>query len=311
MTAGMGSGLVVGVDLGGTKIRAGIADAGGDILGEAVEPTRSGSGLAAQIAGLVESLGTAAGGGRVLATAIGGAGVPDGDQGTFHLAPNLGDMGGFGFVAELESRLGHRVIIENDANIAALGELAYGVGRGESSFAFVSVGTGIGVGLVLGGRLWSGAAGAAGEVGFLPLGADPLDRANHRRGALEERVAGDVLVRRYVDLGGEGRPVTARDVFDRAGAGDASATAALDEEARWLAHALVAIDAVVNPGLFVLGGGIGSRIELIAPMRSWLERLDRPALRVQVSALGSSAPVLGAVRLALDTLVTTTEREPS
>ncbi|KTS85993.1 hypothetical protein NS183_11635 [Microbacterium testaceum] len=303
--------LVVGIDLGGTKVRAGVAAIDGTLLDEVVELTRIGADLVPQITDLVAMLRDRVGGGEVLVTAIGGAGVPDGDQGTFDLAPNLGDLGQFGLVAELEAALGHRVVLENDVNIAALGELADGVGRGEDSFAFVAVGTGIGVGLVLNGALWTGASGGAGEVGYLPFGADPLDPANHRRGPLEERVAGDVLARRYAEAVHGDLALTARDVFARADIGDAAAIGAIDEEARWIAYVLVAIDAVVNPGLFVLGGGIGGRIELLPPLRNWLARLGRPSLRINVSTLGSSAPILGAVRLALDILTTSTEREPS
>lgn len=302
--------LVVGIDLGGTKIRAGVAAMDGAVLHEAVEPTRGGRDLLLQLVQLVERLELAAGG-RVVVAAIGGAGVPDDADGSFSLAPNISGLDGVGLVGELETRLGHRVVIENDVNIAALGELSDGVGRGEPSFAFVAVGTGIGVGLVLDGRLWRGAAGGAGEVGYLPIGADPLDPVNQRRGALEERLAGDALARRYADAAGETGPVTAHEVFERAAADDPAALAALDEEARWLAYALVSLDAVVDPGLFVLGGGIGGRVELLAPLRAWLGRLGRASLRVRLSALGSSAPVLGAIRLAIDTIANSTEREAS
>ncbi|UAJ78407.1 ROK family protein [Leifsonia sp. ZF2019] len=301
--------LVVGIDLGGTKVRAGVAAMDGALLHEVVEATRRGPGLLAQLAELIGRMERTAGG-RVVATAIGGAGVPDDDQGSFSLAPNLSGLDGVGLVGELETRLGHRVVIENDVNIAALGELSDGVGRSEPSFAFVAVGTGIGVGLVLDGRLWSGAAGGAGEVGYLPIGADPLDPANHRRGALEERLAGDALARRYAEAAGETGPVSAHEVFDRAAAGDPAAVSALDEEARWLAYALVSLEAVVDPGLFVLGGGIGGRVELLAPLRAWLVRLGRASVRVRLSTLGPSAPVLGAIRLAIDT-ATRTEREAS
>lgn len=311
MSTGGAREVVVGIDLGGTKVRAGIAGVDGAVLNELVEPTRRGPELLGQLERLVERLTASVGGARVVATAIGGAGVPDDEEGTFSLAPNLGELDDVGLVGELEARLGHPVVIENDVNVAALGELTDGVGRGESSFAFVAVGTGIGVGLVLDGRLWSGASGGAGEVGYLPIGTDPLDPRNQRRGALEEKLAGDVLARRYAEAVGATGEITAHDVFERAGAGDPDALAALDEEARWLAHALVALDAVVDPGLFVLGGGIGGRVELLPPLRTWLARLGRPALRVRVSALGSAAPILGAVRLAIDTLVTSTEREAS
>ncbi|MFZ4896304.1 ROK family protein [Plantibacter sp. Mn2098] len=306
------TGFVVGIDLGGTKVRAGIADLSGRVLYELTEPTIDGAGrgLVLQLSDMVAKLAEAAGATSVdvVATAIGGAGVADGDSGRFDRAPNLGDLAGFSLTTELESALGHPVILENDVNIAALGELHEGAGAKHDSFAFVSVGTGIGVGLILDGKLWTGARGGAGEIGYLPLGADPLDPASHRRGALEEVVAGDAITGRYTT--GSGEPLhNAAAVFDRAELGDPHATASLDAEARWLAHALVAVDAVVNPGLFVLGGGIGTRVELLEPIRDWLVLLGRPDLEVVISSLGSHAPIVGAVRLAIDTVLRSEETE--
>ncbi|MGG7509848.1 ROK family protein [Plantibacter sp. YIM 135249] len=296
--------FVVGIDLGGTKVRAGLADLTGRVLYEVAEPTIDGGGrgLVTQLADIVSRLAVAAGATSVdvVATAIGGAGVADGSSGQFDRAPNLGDLAGFSLTGELETALGHPVVLENDVNIAALGELHEGAGERHDSFAFVSVGTGIGVGLILDGKLWAGANGGAGEIGYLPLGADPLDPVSHRRGALEEVVAGDAITGRYTLHSGEASH-SAAEVFDRAELGDAHAVASLDAEARWLAHALVAVDAVVNPGLFVLGGGIGTRVELLEPIRDWLVRLGRPDLQVVISTLGSHAPIAGAVRLAIDT----------
>jgi glucokinase len=303
--------FVVGVDLGGTKVRAGIATIDGEVLFELIEPTVAGGGrdLVPQLTSLVTRLASAVGSAlsAVGATAIGGAGVPDEGAGRFDRAPNLGELEGFNLTAELEATLEHRVVLENDVNIAAIGELHDGIGTQHDSFAFVSVGTGIGVGLILNRRLWTGVKGSAGEIGYLPFGADPLDPASHRRGALEEAVAGDALGRRFAASGGQ--TASAVDVFEHAGRGDARAIASLEEEARWLAHALVAVDAVVNPGVFVLGGGIGTRIELLDPIRTWLIRLGRPELEVVITTLGSRAPIMGAVRLAIETTLRPRERE--
>ncbi|WP_235493582.1 ROK family protein [Leifsonia sp. Leaf336] len=303
---------VVGIDLGGTKVRAGIATIAGEILHETTEPTRDGRAIVAQVTEMVRGLAAAVGASRasIVATAIGGAGVPDSSTGKFDLAPNLGDLEGFDVVAELEGRLGHPVVIDNDVNIAALGELHSGVGTEVDTFAFVSVGTGIGVGVVLDRRIWQGVRGGAGEIGYLPIGSDPLDPGNQRRGALEEVVSGDSIAQRFQVASGRARS-SAVEVFELAAGGDPDALASLDEEARWLAHAILAVDAVVDPGLFVLGGGIGSREELLAPVLHWLGRLGRPTIEVRISPLGSSAPILGAVRLAIDAAPLSTEREAS
>lgn len=294
-------GFLVGIDLGGTKIRAGIADSAGAILAERkVKTETGGSNAVHQIVSIVEDLCAAIGAdvSRVAATGIGGAGVPDEAGTSFDLAPNLQDISETPFVRQLSLQLGHPVLIENDVNVAALGELHYGLGRGHSDFVYVAVGTGIGMGIIGGGRLVRGAHGAAGEIGFLPFGADPLDPATRVRGALEEETAGDAIVRRYQQS--TGKDCSPRDIFLAAAAGDSSAVATIDTEARWIAAALAAVNAVLDPELVVLGGGIGSRSALQPLIHSWLDRYGVASLDVHLSTLGHHAPVAGAVRVALE-----------
>lgn len=290
--------VLVGVDLGGTKMHVGVAqmsDATLALLAERIVPTPSAGGtelrdaLVAAIAELVPATET------VAAIGLGGAGVPQANGG-FSAAPNLGDVE-FDLAASLSEHFGCPVTIDNDANVAALGELVSG-GNDLTSFGYVAIGTGIGMGLVLDSELVRGASNAAGEIGYLPFGTDPLDAANHRRGALEEAVAGDVLAAR--DSGA----TTVRDVFDRAAAGEPEAIEALDVQAKWVAHALAAVIAVVDPGAFVLGGGIGSREELWAPIQNWLARLGYPNVPLSISTLGSAGAVLGAIELARRSLPT-------
>lgn len=298
-TASSPPSYVVGVDLGGTKIRGGIATSSGAIIAERKVETQADD-LIGQIARLVESLCQDADAdiNHVVATGIGGAGVPDSGGESFGKAPNLSGVDGASFAGQLAHMLGHPVMIENDVNVAALGELKYGVGLTHQDFVFISVGTGIGMGVVSNGRLVRGAHGAAGEIGFLPMGADPFDPRTRRRGAFEEVVAGDALTGRYHHA--TGTVVTAEEVFARAAQGDAAAIATLDEQAKWLATAIVAVDAILDPQVVVLGGGIGSRADLLEVIRGWLDRLGAPAIDVRISELGSRAPVAGAVLLALD-----------
>ncbi|HEY0902489.1 MAG TPA: ROK family protein [Marmoricola sp.] len=294
---------VVGVDLGGTKIRAGLASMDGSILSDrTVRTSRSGAEVKTQLVEITRQLSHDAGieVGSIMATGVGGAGVPDLDDDGFSRAPNLALMDRRGFRASLVDALGHDVVLENDVNVAAVGELHCGVGRKHRNFVCISVGTGVGMGIVVDGRLMRGAHSAAGEIGYLPIGEDPLDPANHRRGPLEEILAGDRLVQRFTDA--TGHDVDAETVFERALAGDAQASKAIDVEAKWLAHAILAVNAVLDTEVVVLTGGIGGRPELLRATTDWLTRLGWTRPPVIQSGLGADAPIIGAVRLALDAI---------
>ncbi|MBL6279779.1 ROK family protein [Micromonospora fiedleri] len=299
-TSSAPAGYVTGVDLGGTKVLAALADLTGHIVAEDVLATdpRGGTAVAAQIDTLLRGLARRGGvdWSQVRATAVGLPGAPDPETGTVGLSPNVSELGAFDVRTELTRRLGHPVVLDNDVNMAAAGERWLGSGRTHRHFVFVAVGTGIGMGIVLDGELVRGARGAAGEISYLPLGTDPFDPANQIRGALEEAVAGSALAARYRTATGEqvGVPV----IFDRAAAGDQAARAAIDEEARLIALAAVAVTAVLDPEAVVLGGGIGARVELVEPVRRWVAALSADVPLIKTSQLGDRAGVLGAIAVA-------------
>jgi glucokinase len=118
-------------------------------------------------------------------------------------------------------------------------------------------------------------------------------------------LAGDALAARYTAATGEQLPAT--QIFTRATAGDPQAIAAIDEEAHWLAITVIAVKAILDPQVFVLGGGIGSRKELLPGIRTWLQKLGAHEIDIRSSELGHRAPVAGAVRLALNAVVSATE----
>jgi glucokinase len=292
---------VIGVDLGGTKIRAGIATMSGELLAEKrTDTSNDGSDVIGQIHSLAlelcDTIGITLD--RIVATGVGGAGVPDNTGTTFELAPNLTALSAIPFTERLSALLGHQVVIENDVNVSAVGELVAGLGRGHSDFVFISVGTGVGMGIIANGSLLRGAKGAAGEIGFLPFGADPLDPANHVRGPLEEVTAGDAVSGRF--LFSAGSVLSPEEIFTLATTGDERAVDAVDEEARWLAAGIVAVNAVLAPELVVLGGGIGTRADLLPRITSWLGRFGQPDLTIRVSELGHLAPVIGAMTIAIE-----------
>ena len=285
---------VIGVDLGGTHLRAALADGSGRLLAQLDERTRAD--LVEQLERVIGELATVQAGPRVARTVIGGAGVPDGNDSLSH-APNLTLSPGVALARLLSERVGHPVTLENDVNVAAVGELYDGVGRTHRDFVVVSVGTGIGAGVVLDGRLVRGTRGAAGEIGYLPLGTDPLDPAHHTHGALEEIASGRGMARRYTELTGDEVPAVT--IFERAEHGDTDAREIIDDAARWTAGALASLVAVLDPGIAVLAGGIGSRQDFHDRVVAWLPRFGAELPIVQ-SHVVDGAPLRGAVRLALD-----------
>ena len=189
------------------------------------------------------------------------------------------------------------VHVENDVNLAVQGENWLGAGGGSDNLAFIALGTGIGAGLVLGGQLVRGAAGAAGELGFLPFGTDALSQHAQAEGALERIVATEGIRGRYQER--SGRQATVPEIFDRADRGDADAAAVLDETAEYLARAIVALCALADPGTVILGGSIGARAELVGRVRALLAGAVPTSVRIEPSALGARATIAGAAAVAL------------
>ncbi len=294
--------FVLGIDLGGTKVHVALADLGGEIVEEALEPTDPAGaiGAIAQIARMARTLAAKAGiePHRIRGAAMGSPGVVDPASGRIGIAPNIPGLDQMDVRRALRDALGVEVAIENDVNLAAVGEHWRGSSRGRRNFVFVAVGTGIGMGIFADGRLVRGARGAAGEIAYLPIGGDPYDARGHVLGTLESAVGSAAITGRYVGLGGE-TGLSVRDMFDRLDS-DPRAAAALDECARTIAAALLAVHAVLDPEVALLGGSIGSRSELRDRIASHLGRCMTQPLPVEISALGNRATLTGAIGSAID-----------
>jgi predicted NBD/HSP70 family sugar kinase len=303
------AGYVVGIDVGRAWIRVAAADLSGEIVARRDERNR-----ARGAAALVKSVGEVARDvvatagltwKRVAHTVVGGPGVFDPDSDRLRHAPNLPGWSRPGVMSSLREALPPTVTLDNDANLAAVGERTYGSGRDARTFVYVSVGTGIGMGVIIDGELYRGAHGAAGEVGYLPLGAEDdgpaRGRDARRRGMLEEAASADAVVRTARRLGMTGA-TSAKRVFSAARAGDEVALAAVEAEANRLALVVGTVAAIVDPEFVLLGGGIGSNIDLLRPpLERRLAELTPLAPPVAEGELGQDAIVLGAVASALDT----------
>ena len=296
------SGWVVGIDVGSHWVRAALADISGTVRARRDERThRSAAATVAQIRSLADSLAGERGldwSGITHAT-VGLPGVLDPSGTRLALSPNL-PGGKPGLVEAIRTELGGNVSFENDVNLAALGEHSRGVGQDVSNFVFLWVGTGIGLGIIVDGRLYRGAAGAAGEIAYLPVGpGDPHDPAYRRRGQLEETAAAAAVARIARDHGM--KSPSAKNVFAAARRGDPAAADVVDLIAARIALAIAAVVPVLDPALVILGGGIaGNGGDLLCgPIERELHRLSPFRPRLAVSALGDEVVLHGAVATAL------------
>ena len=306
--------LALGLDLGGRFLRGAICDLRGDVrarLDVEVDGTDARRVLT-QIVELRDALvdATAIPDARLNGAVVGVPGVVDPERRAISLATSVAGLEGATFATELEECLGLGVWLENDVNLAALGEQWQGVARGVDDFLFLSIGTGMGAGLVLRGELHRGHNGAAGEVDFSFVGLDhDVDPCAGAVAAFATRLAagrpgGTVLA----------EPYDARDIFAAARAGDTVAAEVVQEVARRIALHAVPVAAVTDVSLVVLGGGLGSNGDLLlAPVRSLLDRWIPYPPNVAVSSLGEAAVLTGALALglrhALDDVVE--RREPA
>src|SRR3954451_19524721 len=298
---------VVGIDIGRSWLRVAVADLAGGIVARRDERNRarSAAALVRSVRELAHDVVGAAGvtWRQVAHTVVGGPGVYDPDSGRLRHAPNLPGWSRPGLMSALREALPPSVELDNDANLAALGERAFGSGRDVANFVYLWVGTGIGLGIVLDGALYRGAFGAAGEVAYLPLPAPEGKRAAaraRRRGLLEEATSADAVVRSARSLGMTGR-LTAERVFSAARDGEERALRAVDAEAARLALVVGSVAAILDPELVVLGGGVGGDGDLLRPrLERGLEELSPLQPRSGEGELGSDAVVLGAIATALD-----------
>jgi predicted NBD/HSP70 family sugar kinase len=291
--------LVLGLDLGARFLRGAICDLRGDVRARqdvevaAADP----SALVEAIADLRGSLMDATGLAPDLldGAVIGVPGVVDADIGRVRLT-HFVQLEGAVLRDQLEDALGLRVTLDNDINLAAVGEQWLGIARGVADFAFLSIGTGLGAGLVLRGELHRGRNGAAGEVDLVWAGLpEDLDPCAAAVSALASRLVAES--REPTSLV---PPYDARAVFTAARSGDAVARRVVEEEARRIALHIVPIAAVTDVALVVIGGGIGANGDLVLdPIRNLLGTWLPFPPRVEVSTLGEAAVLSGALAVGL------------
>lgn len=286
--------LVLAVDIGTRFIRAALGDLAGNVRARRDVPfigTDLDSTIDA-VATLCEELVDSGGGARLDGAVVGVPGVVDPVDGSVSLASNAAGIEGAKFAERLSDALGLTAQLENDINLAALGEQWRGVARGVDDFLFLSIGTGMGAGLVLRRELHRGRNGAAGELDYAFVGVGPeVDPC-----AAAVAVFAQELASRHTGVTSLLPPYEPRPIFAAAREGDPLARSIVAEEARRIALHVLPVAAVADVELVVLGGGIGANGDLLLePIRAQLaEALPYPP-RVEVSALGEAAVLTGAL----------------
>ncbi|MER6070669.1 ROK family transcriptional regulator [Streptomyces sp. NPDC001817] len=293
------AGHALGVDIGRGWLRVAVVDLDGTVVARA--DVRNRARASAALADLVVNTArqviddSGVDPAEVVHGVVGTPGVYDEKQRRVRYAMHLPGWGRAGLVDRMREEVGVPLEVHNDANLAALGEYTYGVGTGSRLFAYILIGTGLGMGVVSEGRLFTGAHGLAGEIGFLPWpGRQKPER-------LEDAVSGVAVVEAAREFGMSGQ-LTAKAVFDAARQGDPAALRAVELEGERIAHTVAAAAAVLDPDLVVLGGGVGHSVDLLLrPVQEQVRTLTPLRPRIAPSRLGEDAVLLGAVATALDT----------
>jgi glucokinase len=287
--------LLVGVDLGGTKIAAGLFSTDRKLLSEiATAPTAADQPAEVTLGNLERVIrevlpeGT-----RPLAVGVGSTGPVDAASGRFLEATSLPNLYFFDLASWVRDRFGAPLFLENDANCLALGEALQGAGAGHASVVAVTLGTGFGCGIVLGGVMYSGVTGNAGEVAFCPVAG----------GTYDEMLSGAGVRRFYERVRNAPTGLSAREIGELGEAGDPAALEAWKYFGQAVGSALGTIAAVLDPSICVVGGSVAARLGLFrGALEQRLRAILAPdaarSIRVVEAQLGSAAGVIGAAEYA-------------
>ena len=305
-------GVVVGVDIGGTKVLAGVVDEQGNVSSTALRTTPGRRVVTAQVEdALVEAILESAGGRLLAGVGVAAAGFVDSTGERVMFAPHL-PWQGEPLRDLLEERLGCRVALDNDANCAARAEAHHGAARGAGSALMITMGTGIGGAILLDGLVLRGANGMAGEFGHMQVVPDGRACECGKRGCWEQYSSGNALVRtaRAMMLerpsvledmcGGVHERVTGPMVTAAAEEGDLVARAAFTSVGEWLGVGVANLVAAFDPEVVVVGGGVSAAGDkLLEPARSLLERTlvgaaHRVVPQLVAAQLGPRAGMIGA-----------------
>jgi len=311
--------FIIGVDLGGTQIRAALGDSRGRLLRRVTRPTLAQEGFQAVLRRIKEAIHQAMQGtprDSIAAIAIGAPGPLDPWEGVILAAPNLPGCKDVPLKKLIAEEFGLPTLVSNDANVAALAEQRFGAGKGLSDLIYITVSTGIGGGIITGGRLLLGAKGLAAEVGHMTLEPHGPRCNCGNVGCLEALASGPAIARRAVERIKEGvgslivdlveghlERVTAREVNLAAQQGDQLAISVFREAGFYIGVGVVNLLHLFNPAMVIIGGSVAKAGPLLfEPIRDTVRERVQPHFLVPIvpAALGDDVGLLGAIALALE-----------
>jgi glucokinase len=303
-------GYVAGIDISPNLIRVGIADLSGQLLGESTGeigektwPMAVVERMVSLLAALREDLRIPAK--RLLAVGVAAPGITDVDAGMVVSVPSMQGWENVPLGRLLAEKLRVQVIVENDVNLAALGEHTYGIAQGERNFVFVHIGRGVGAGLIVNGQVHHGPEWTAGEIGYLLVCGGSLQPVRKSQvGALEAAIGTSGIERQWRELaaqrGDGGREdLGSGEILDRAAQGDPRAQRIVDKTSGYLAMVCSYLSLILNCSLIVFGGELGVHPALLQATSARLEEHDFAHPRLAITQLGTKAQLRGALRLAL------------
>jgi glucokinase len=310
---------LLGIDIGGTKLAVAVATPDGEVLAERREPSQADEGPDAMIGRTARMARDAAAEVGVALDDIAAIGIACGGpldpwRGIVHNALNNPGWIDIPLVARIERELGRPAHLDNDANAAALGEHRFGAGRGVKDLVYLTISTGVGGGLILGGRLYHGVNGNAGELGHVSVQVGDGRRCHCGSvGCLEAYCSGTNIAARFAETLAAGEEssldgateIGAREIADAAREGDPLARLVWGETMELLGGGIVSIVHAFNPRLVILGGGVTRAGGLLFdPVRRVVAERAMPwlaePLEIVPAELGERAGVLGAVAVALE-----------
>jgi len=300
---------VIGIDLGGTKLYGALANIGGEIIGQVHKSQHSSTGdeSFALVEEMIRSLIKLAEEKKqkLLGIAVGAPGITHVKTGMVEWAPSL-NWRDFPLRQRIADQFHLPVVVDNDVNLAVLGEQWFGAGKGVSNLLLLAIGTGMGAGVVIDGVIYRGHNESAGEAGYLLPGIDALGQHYDQFGAMENIVSGTGIAQRANKLLNSRKSksrfaeMTASDVFDSARKGESWANQIVDETVDYLSMVIANISTILDPELIILSGGVSNSTDLlIPPILERLEGVIQHIPRLEVSTLGARATVMGAISLIL------------